>query len=77
MDNQSEKYSTYWVEYKDYDCILADDIFAGPPKPKRMETKKPSFDALLDDDSELFSDIQNNEKIVSNDVKKYIYIPDY
>ena len=38
---------------------LVDDIFAPSPKPKKAAVKKPSFEQLLDDDSDLFTEGQD------------------
>lgn len=50
-------------------CLLGDDIFAAPAKPKKLPTKKPSFEQLLDDDSEeLFVLEKDKPKAADNSV---------
>ena len=35
--------------------LADDDIFAAPARPKKKQSKKPAFEELLDDDSDLFA----------------------
>ena len=49
--------------------IIGDDIFAAPAKPKKLPSKKPSFEQLLDDDSdELFVLKKDEPNAASNSV---------